>query len=107
MGFVEVLGGLGVSWVVWMLYSCLCWGGGEENYLARAVDFKGEHACCFCKVVGVVERDAEVVGFCRGFVGRDVRCEGVVGGLPVIVFVWDKVAGCEEVEVIHFEGATG
>lgn len=31
----------------------------------------------------VVERDAEVVGFCGGFVGPDVGGEGVVGGLPL------------------------
>jgi len=37
----------------------------------------------------------------------DVGCEGVVGGLPVRVFVGDEVAVCEEVEVVHCDGRSG
>ena len=53
-------------------------GGGVEvrgvEVLALAVDLKGEHAGCGGDVVRVVEGDAEVVGFCCGFLGVDVGC---------------------------------
>jgi hypothetical protein len=42
--------------------------------------------------VGVVEGDAEVVGFGGGLGGEDVGGEGVVGCLPL----WDKVSRVDD-----------
>ena len=85
--------------------------------LALAVDFEGEHAGCDGEVVRVVEGDAEVVGFCGGFVGVDVGCEGVVGGLPLgggvsgecWMFTWrirgESVGGVRETVHLHIDRA--
>ena len=56
-----------------------------DTYISRAVDFESKHAGGEGEVVGVVDGDAEVVGFCGGFGGGDVGCEGVVGGLPLLL----------------------
>ena len=52
-------------------------------YVSCTVDFKRKHTGCFSMVVCVVDGNAEVVGFCRGFGGLDVGGEGVVCCLPL------------------------
>ena len=47
---------------------------GMYTYLSITINFKSKHASRLGEVVRVVDGDAEVVCFRRGFVGPDVGC---------------------------------